>query len=149
MQKMLLFCAIATLVGCSTAKETQMKAARKTAQAFLKAYDTGKASEMYALILEKGDLQLSHMQCLIDQKSTEDPTQTVWHKATYWKVTADSVGGMPGYMVTPSVPGADLPLFITEQKLLSIYNSNICLMECDEDEMPTTPASDYSKTKKH
>ena len=88
---------------------------------------------------------------LIEQHLGED-SMFVWNKATWWGIKKDTVEGIVGFMVTPSLSlqvgentdnpdnSATLPVFVhtnTKGKwVVNIYLSNFCLCgsPCDEDE---------------
>lgn len=153
MQKMLLFCAIVTLVGCSTAKEIKSVQAKRLVQSWLQAMETNQPQIMHSMLVDKKNYSIGDMEWLIDIRQREIP-MTLWHQSLYWKVDFDSKKKC--YTIIPhqyddsSNLVGTWPIAVVKKAKgwrIDLANSSVDFIDCDrEDEDPSkTKATDYSR----
>jgi hypothetical protein len=95
---MIMFCAIASLVACSTQKELNSVQAKRFVQSWLKAMETGNSIQMYNMLADKKSYGLADMKWIVEMRKNECP-QVMWHQSKKWSVVYDDI--VKCYIVTP------------------------------------------------
>jgi hypothetical protein len=132
--KMILLIAICALQAQGQKVRTDGLQAKDALKKWLIAWD--KSDSVMMKKLSTAETTMKEISCLVKIHNNESP-KNIWGDAKQWKIRKDTVEGVIGYSVIPTLKNGDnIPFFVQKnskgQWVVNVHYSELCVHEEEE-----------------